>query len=182
MKVPNLKPLRNFFPFRMSMWKDFCQNAQYSAESRFVIGPIKWTVSGVYVCTFQPRNFTGWGSEGVNNDNNERKSKTGKSLWLHFLSQFTMRHWLTKRVMDMPVILEYNSSLSIYVYLSVYILIVLICLGLQNRRIKLQHLVPDCCKLWMSYDLSVREYFLFCFKVCEFVRDSPPQRWAVRTG
>ena len=32
-----------------------------STESRFVIGPF----AGVYVCTFLPGNFTGWGSEEV---------------------------------------------------------------------------------------------------------------------
>ena len=38
----------------MSLWKDFYQNKQY------------WKLfAGVYVCTFQPGNFTGQGSEGV---------------------------------------------------------------------------------------------------------------------
>ena len=37
-----------------------------SIESRFVIGPPNTLFAGVYVCTFQPGNFTGWGSEGVN--------------------------------------------------------------------------------------------------------------------
>ena len=38
----------------------------HSIESRVVTGPSDILFSGVYVCTFQPRNFTGWGSEGVN--------------------------------------------------------------------------------------------------------------------
>ena len=40
----------------------------HSIESRFVIGPSNILFGGVYVCTFSPGNFTGWGSEGVNND------------------------------------------------------------------------------------------------------------------
>ena len=38
----------------------------HSTASRFVIGPSFVLFSGVYVCTFQPGNCTGWGSEGVN--------------------------------------------------------------------------------------------------------------------
>ena len=38
----------------------------HSIESRFVIGPSSVLFGGVYVCTFQPENFTGCGSEGVN--------------------------------------------------------------------------------------------------------------------
>ena len=38
----------------------------HSTESGFVIGPSDTLFAGVYVSTFQPRNFTGWGSEGVN--------------------------------------------------------------------------------------------------------------------
>ena len=30
-------------------------------------GPSDILFVGLYVCTFQPGNFTGWGSEGVNN-------------------------------------------------------------------------------------------------------------------
>ena len=37
----------------------------YSTESRFVIGPSDILFGVVYVCTFQPGNFTGWSSEGV---------------------------------------------------------------------------------------------------------------------
>ena len=37
----------------------------HSTESRFVIGLIKCTVSGVNVCTFQPRHFTGWAVKGL---------------------------------------------------------------------------------------------------------------------
>ena len=36
-----------------------------SVESRFVIGPSNLLSAGVYDCTFQPGNFTGWVSEGV---------------------------------------------------------------------------------------------------------------------
>ena len=38
----------------------------HSTESGFVIGPSDTLFAGVYVSTFQPRNFMGWGSEGVN--------------------------------------------------------------------------------------------------------------------
>ena len=38
----------------------------HSTKSRFVIGPSNILSEGVYVCTFQPRNFTGWGSREVN--------------------------------------------------------------------------------------------------------------------
>ena len=38
----------------------------HSVESRFVMGPSNILFAGVYVCTFQPGNFTGCGSEGVN--------------------------------------------------------------------------------------------------------------------
>ena len=37
----------------------------HSVESRFVIGPSDILSAGVYVCTFQPANFTGFGSEGL---------------------------------------------------------------------------------------------------------------------
>ena len=36
-----------------------------SIESRFVIEPSNILSGGLYVCTFQPGNFTGCGSEGV---------------------------------------------------------------------------------------------------------------------
>ena len=45
------------------MKKDFYQN--HSIEHRFVTGLSIIPFSGVYVCTFQPKNVTGWGSEGV---------------------------------------------------------------------------------------------------------------------
>ena len=38
----------------------------YSIDSRFVLGPSNILFAGVYVCTFQPGHFTGWGGEGVN--------------------------------------------------------------------------------------------------------------------
>ena len=37
----------------------------HSVESRFVIGLSNVLFAGVYVYTFQPGNFTGWGSEGI---------------------------------------------------------------------------------------------------------------------
>ena len=38
---------------------------RHRVESRFVTGPSNTLFAGVYVCTFQPGNFTGWVSEGV---------------------------------------------------------------------------------------------------------------------
>ena len=38
----------------------------HSIKSRFVTGPSNILFAGVYVSTFQPGGFTGWGSEGVN--------------------------------------------------------------------------------------------------------------------
>ena len=40
----------------------------HSVESRLVIEPSNVLFGSLYVCTFQPGNFTGWGSEGVNVD------------------------------------------------------------------------------------------------------------------
>ena len=37
----------------------------HSVESRRVTGPSNMLFSGVYVSTSQPRNLTGWSSEGV---------------------------------------------------------------------------------------------------------------------
>ena len=37
-----------------------------SIDSRFATGPSNIPFSGAYGCIFQPGNFTGWGSEGVN--------------------------------------------------------------------------------------------------------------------
>ena len=37
----------------------------HSVGSRFVTGPSNILSAGMYVFTFQPRNFTGCGSEGV---------------------------------------------------------------------------------------------------------------------
>ena len=54
-------------------------------ESRFVKGPSKRVFAGVYVCTFQPGNFTGWSSEGVKDtmkeENNPRQSSINQ-CWL----------------------------------------------------------------------------------------------------
>ena len=37
-----------------------------SVESRFVIAPSNILFGSVHRCNFEPGNFTGWGSEGVN--------------------------------------------------------------------------------------------------------------------
>ena len=38
----------------------------HSTENRFAIGPSNRLFIVVYVSIFQPGNFAGWGSEGVN--------------------------------------------------------------------------------------------------------------------
>ena len=40
-------------------------------ESRFVIGPSNILFGDVYECSFQPGNFTGWGSEEVKEEEEE---------------------------------------------------------------------------------------------------------------
>ena len=62
--MPNVKSLRWLFP----TWQEHVKGdiKIYSIESRFVTGPSNILSAGVYVCTFPPGNFTGWGSEGVN--------------------------------------------------------------------------------------------------------------------
>lgn len=40
----------------------------HRTESRLVIGPSNVQSAGMYVCTFQPGNITGCGSEGVKID------------------------------------------------------------------------------------------------------------------
>ena len=66
-KVPNLKSLRPFPPFAWA--RERTSAKMHSVESRFVIGPSDILFADVYKCIFQPGNFTGWGSEGVNNNN-----------------------------------------------------------------------------------------------------------------
>ena len=75
-KVPNLKSLRSFFPLHMITWKDVYENSKY--WSRFLIIPSNILFTSVYMCTFQPGNFTGWGSEGVN----------VKTVWIHCVCCF----------------------------------------------------------------------------------------------
>ena len=70
-KVPNVKPLRPVCPFTRACEKVFI--TMPSTESEFFIGPLSILVAGVYVCTFQPGNFTGCGSEGVNKTEKKKK-------------------------------------------------------------------------------------------------------------
>ena len=67
-KVPNLKPLQ--LPPTPPLFAWACKRSvkMHSTESRSVIGPSSILFAGLYVCTFQPGNFTGWGSERVKND------------------------------------------------------------------------------------------------------------------
>ena len=64
MKVRNFKSLGIFvFVFALAREKIFIKT--YNIESRFVIQPKIYCLQA-YTCTFQPGNFTRWGSEGVN--------------------------------------------------------------------------------------------------------------------
>ena len=53
-----------FCPLCMSPWKDSIK--LHTTESRFVTGPSNILFAGVFVCTFQPGNVTGWGNKAVN--------------------------------------------------------------------------------------------------------------------
>ena len=56
--------------------------SKHSVENRFVTEPSDILSGGVYVCTFQPGNFTGWGSEGVDVMAHLVSSKTCRCLML----------------------------------------------------------------------------------------------------
>ena len=60
-EVPTLNSLRLFLPLRMSTWQEFYQNALYWQQ----VHQINCFPSCMSISTFQPGNFTGWGSEGV---------------------------------------------------------------------------------------------------------------------
>ena len=75
-KFQTLKPFCFLF-FALARERTFIKT--HSIESRWVIGPENITVCGCldpYI--FQPGNFTGLGSEGVNDEN----QKTRRMLWL----------------------------------------------------------------------------------------------------
>ena len=55
--------IKAFSPFALVRERIFIK--MHSAKSRFVIGPSNILFAGMYMCTFQPGNFTGWGSERV---------------------------------------------------------------------------------------------------------------------
>ena len=62
--VPNLKSSRLFPSFAWARKKTSIK--RHITEIRFVTGPSNILFAGAYVCSFQPGNVTGWGSEGVN--------------------------------------------------------------------------------------------------------------------
>ena len=66
----------------------------HSIESRFVTGPSNILFGGVYVCTFQPGNFTGRGGERVNVDCLNLSFTDVCSFCLSFFSFFPMRSFL----------------------------------------------------------------------------------------
>ena len=78
-KAPNLKPLRLFAPFPWARQRISIK--MHSTESRFVTGPSNILFAGIYVCNFQPRNFTGWGSEGVKTEEACCMKAVKKMFW-----------------------------------------------------------------------------------------------------
>ena len=97
----------------------------HSSESRLVIGPSNILFAGVYVCTFQPGNFTGWGSQGVkaglgktsrttlgiknNKNKNNKQTQNTTKRWRAFLEKGV----LGKTVLEqMRVILHNHMRLS----------------------------------------------------------------------
>ena len=71
-----------------------------SIEIRFVIGPSDILFAGVYVCTFQPQNWTGWGSEGVSHSKciyNESNTLSSLSSSLLILWQPNLVRSLSSR-------------------------------------------------------------------------------------
>ena len=60
-KIPNLKSARCFFPYAWA--RERISIKVHSIESRFVTGPSDILFACMYVCTFQPGNFTSWGIE-----------------------------------------------------------------------------------------------------------------------
>ena len=66
-KVPDLKsstPPTHTHTFAWAHEKDFYENLQYWKYICVIVLSNK-LFAGVYLCTFKPRNFTGWSSEGV---------------------------------------------------------------------------------------------------------------------
>ena len=87
-KVPNLKSLRVFAPFAWARERSSVK--MRSIESRFVTGPSNTLFGGAHVLAFQPGNFTGWDSDGVN-------SVPALSFWARWDECFLLSY-LTNRV------------------------------------------------------------------------------------
>ena len=60
-KSDKLKVIISFF----ATSREIISTKMHSIDGRFVLGPSDTLFAGLYVCSFQPGNFTGWGSEGV---------------------------------------------------------------------------------------------------------------------
>ena len=75
-KAPNLKSLRPFSPFTWA--RERISIKIHGLESRIVTGPSDTLFAGMYMCALQQGNFTGWNSEGV--DKNEEEKGLSK-LW-----------------------------------------------------------------------------------------------------
>ena len=62
-QVPTRKSFWLFHHFACTRERNSIK--MHSIESGFVPGPSNILFAGMYACTFQRGNFTGWGSEGV---------------------------------------------------------------------------------------------------------------------
>ena len=65
----------------MGTLKDFYQI--HNTESSFVTGRSTILFAGMYVCTFQPRNVTGRGSEGVKKKKVIKNNNQHSKIFVH---------------------------------------------------------------------------------------------------
>ena len=73
-----LEPIQAFSAFVWAREKSSIK--MHGIASRFVKGPSKHVFAGVYVCTFQPGNFTGQGKEGAKDTMKEEKNTRQSSF------------------------------------------------------------------------------------------------------
>ena len=82
MKVANLKSVWLLFSFFFSpsvaCVRERTSIETHGIERKFVIGLSNILIADVYVCTFQPGNYTSWGSEGVNRHRLRSEQLTSK--------------------------------------------------------------------------------------------------------
>ena len=136
-----------------------------STDSRIVIGPSNTLFGGVHVCTFQPGNFTGCGSEGVNKTVSlviylmwsiMSKSTVFQKDLLQPLSKQEVSYWILR------VTSQQSANLKILlVCLKLQILTLLVC----SKLCKFQN---SSCMVKSLHILTL----LVCSKVCKFQNSS----------